>query len=513
MAGYSLPDRIGDLSGLLKRYDAAVARRDQFRTLLQECYDYVLPDRELFRSHSPGEKRGKEIYDSTATLAVNEFASRMQASICPPWRQWSKFVPGPGLPKDQRDSDELLQYLDEQTDLFFSYINHSNFAIRSHEAFLDLSVGTGALTLELDEQGKGFSFESIPPAQLAIEEGPSGIIETTFTDRKCQVSHLPRLYPGVSLPDAWEKALKDNPIMEVSYVNAVVYEPISREYFLIALAKAPQHVMYVRALGDTSPVIVFRWSVIPGETWGRGPVMSALQDIRTLNKVVEFNLTAAAMNLAPPLTGVSDGVLNPYTVQIMPNTIIPVMSNDQANPSLRPLMTEIRPDLAQFILADLRQQVRFSLFADPRRREGPVQSATEVMIEDRDFVQRIGSAFGRLQTEFLERVINRGVALLRGIGKMAPFKVDGREVTLKHLSPLARAQDNEELMALRTALEMTIPFGPQAVQMSFRTESVGEYIGKRAGVDSSLLRTDAERKQVMQQVAQAAAMQQGMPTA
>jgi len=104
------------------------------------------------------------------------------------------------------------------------------------------------------------------------------------------------------------------------------------------------------------------------------------------------------------------------------------------------------------------------------------------------------------------------VALLRGIGKMAPFKVDGREVTLKHLSPLARAQDNEELMSLRTALEMTIPFGPQAVQMSFRTESVGEYIGKRAGVDSSLLRTDAEREQIMQQVAQAAAMQQGMPT-
>jgi hypothetical protein len=241
--------------------------------------------------------------------------------------------------------------------------------------------------------------------------------------------------------------------------------------------------------------------------------MAALQDIRTLNKVVEFNLTAAAMNLAPPLTGVSDGVLNPYTVQIMPNTIIPVMSNDQANPSLRPLMTEIRPDLAQFILADLRQQVRSSLFADPRRREGPIQTATEVMIEDRDFVQRIGSAFGRLQTEFLERVINRGIALLRGIGKMAPFKVDGREVTLKHLSPLARAQDNEELMALRTALEMTMPFGPQAVQMSFRTESVGEYIGKRAGVDSSLLRTDAEREQIMQQVAQAAAMQQGMPTA
>lgn len=511
---YSLPDRLGDLDGLIKRYDAAVAKRDLFRTLLMECYDYAIPDREMFRSHSPGEKRGKEIYDSTANLAVNEFASRMQSTICPPWRQWSKFVPGPGLPKDQRESDELQLYLEEQTDTFFSYINHSNFAIKAHEAFLDLSVGTGALTLELDEQQKGLTFESIPPAQLAIEEGPSGIIETTFTDRKCQVSHLPRLYPNVSLPDAWEKALKDNPIMEVSYINAVVFEPREQVYYMVVFSKGPRHVLYVRALGETSPVIVFRWSVIPGETWGRGPVMFAIRDIRTLNKVVEFNLTAAAMNLAPPLTGVSDGVLNPYTVQIMPNTIIPVMSNDQANPSLRPLMTEIRPDLAQFVLADLRQQVRYSLFADPRRREGPVQSATEVMIEDRDFIQRIGSSFGRLQTEFLERVINRGVALLRGIGKMAPFRVDGREVTLKHTSPLARAQDQEELMSLRTALEMTAPFGPQAVQMSFKTEAIGEYVAKRAGVDAMLIRTDAERQQIMAQIAQAAmaAAPEGMPT-
>jgi hypothetical protein len=199
----------------------------------------------------------------------------------------------------------------------------------------------------------------------------------------------------------------------------------------------------------------------------------------------------------------------------MPNTIIPVMSNDQANPSLRPLMTEIRPDLAQFILADLRQQVRFSLFADPRRREGPVQSATEVMIEDREFVQRIGSSFGRLQTEFLERVINRGVALLRSIGKMAPFRVDGREVTLKHTSPLARAQDNEELMSLRTALEMTLPFGQQAVAMSFKTEAIGEYIAKRAGVDVELIRSDAERAALAEQMAMAAQMAAagGMPTA
>ena len=71
-----------------------------------------------------------------------------------------------------------------------------------------------------------------------------------------------------------------------------------------------------------------------------------------------------------------------------------------------------------------------------------------------EFTQRIGSSYGRLQTEFVERGLHRSVALLKSIGKMPDFKIDGREITLKHLSPLARAQDQEELLGLQTAVAM-----------------------------------------------------------
>ena len=499
-----IPFSIGPIERIISRYDAAVAAREGFRSVMQDCYRYAIPDRDLWTDFAPGQRKGSELYDSTAIVAVQDFASSLQARICPSWRTWSKLVAGPGLPKDVRENDELAMYLEETTDQLFGYINHSNFALKSHEAFQDLSVGTGAITLELNERGNGLSFDSIPAPHLAIEEGPNGMVETVFQDRKSAVSVLARTYPGISLPEKWQKMLVDKPGELVSYQVGSIFDPKRREYHLVVFCKAEKQPMYYRLYGETSPVIVFRWTTNPGEIWGRGPVMRALPDIKTLNKVVEFILRDAAMSISPPITAVTDGVVNPYTLVLQPNAVIPVMSNDTSNPSLRELTRSSRPDLAQFILAEMRQSVRNMMFSDPRRREGPVQSATEVLIEDREFTQRIGSSYGRLQTEFVERVLNRSVALLKSIGKMPDFKIDGREITLKHLSPLARAQDQEELLGLQTAVAMAAPFGPEALQMAVKTEDIGEWIFKKAGVDASVLRSDAERKQMMQTVAQQA---------
>lgn len=512
-----LPNLIGDIESIIRRYDRAIARRDLWRANMQDCYRYAIPDRELFMQQSPGQKKGQYIFDSTAQDAVQEFASRIQATICPPWREWSRLVAGPALPKAMRESDEIALQLEEQTDIFFSYINHSNFVLKSHEAFQDLSVGTGAITCELNEQRNGLVFEAIPPALLAIEEGPTGLIETTFIDRKCPPEHLLRVYPGAQLPQQFEQSMRDNPQKDIEYQIGAIYEPTLGDYYLVIFSKAHKYVMYVRNYGKTSPVIVFRWSAIAGEDWGRGPVMTALPNIKTLNVVVEYVLRGGALTAMPPYTAVADGVINPYTVRIDPTAVIPVASNDHANPSIRQLEGRSNPDMTQIILEDMRMAVRRALFADPRRREGPIQTATEVLIEDRDFIQRIGSSFGRMQAEFIERVINRGIDVLQSIGKMAAIRVDGKEVTLKHMSPLARAQDQDELLSLRTAFEIAAPLGPEALMMTLKPEMAGEWIFKKAGVPSEILRTDGERAKMMQQMAAmaqqaaAAAPAQGAP--
>ncbi len=54
---------------------------------------------------------------------------------------------------------------------------------------------------------------------------------------------------------------------------------------------------------------------VAGEIYGRGPVITALPDIKTLNKVKELVLKNASLAIAGVYTAADDGVLNPNTIR------------------------------------------------------------------------------------------------------------------------------------------------------------------------------------------------------
>ena len=61
-------------------------------------------------------------------------------------------------------------------------------------------------------------------------------------------------------------------------------------------------------------------------------------------------------------------------------------------------------------MQDLQVSIKRALFNDLRDPTGAVRSATEVAIESRELAKRIGSAFGRLQTEVLVPILKRVVS-------------------------------------------------------------------------------------------------------
>jgi hypothetical protein len=150
----------------------------------------------------------------------------------------------------------------------------------------------------------------------------------------------------------------------------------------------------------TSPLIIYRTNVIPGEVYGRGPVLDVLPDIRTANKVKEYILKNAALQMTGVYTAISDGTWNPHTVTIAPGSIIPVGSNSNQNPSLRPLENSGRMDVGQIILEDLQANINKALFAEPLGAvDDPVKSATEQMLRTQEMLRTSGASFGRLNTE------------------------------------------------------------------------------------------------------------------
>ena len=63
--------------------------------------------------------------------------------------------------------------------------------------------------------------------------------------------------------------------------------------------------------------------VVCGQVYGRSPVMKALPDIKTANKVVELILKNTTIAVASIWQADDDGVLNLANIKLVPGTIIP----------------------------------------------------------------------------------------------------------------------------------------------------------------------------------------------
>lgn len=499
---YNKPSELGTTEDLVKRFQAAKKQRSTWQTHLRECYEYALPQRNTMTQFSRGQKKNEDIYDSTAVVGTQKFASRLQATLIPPWREWSMLVPGSEIPEDEHE--KIQPVLDDITKIIFDHINHSNFSTQAHESFLDLAVSTGVLALEENDTAESaLEFHSAPLAEIYPEAGPWGTIETVWREHKVPARHIDRLWPGAELSETMKKKASERPDEKCSLIEGTIYLPKRGYWHQCVLEEASKEYIFGQDY-EVSPWIVFREYVVPGETLGRGRIMQVLPDIKTANKVVEYVLKNAALAISGVYTAADDGVINPYSIRLTPGAIIPVGSNDNANPTLRPLDRSGDIQFSALVLDDLRKRINKALFAEPFGEvDSPVRSATEMAIRNQELVQDSGSAFGRMQTEFVEKIIKRAVSILKRAGKIPDIRVDGKEVTIKHTSPLARAQDQDDLVAVNQYLQTVGQLGPEVLGLGTKLEEFPGYIGKKLGLDADLLRTEVEREEMAQTAMQA----------
>ena len=169
-------------------------------------------------------------------------------------------------------------------------------------------------------------------------------------------------------------------------------------------------------------------------------------------------------------------------------------------------------NLNQFILQEWRQKIQKGLFDEPiGGLEQPVRSATEIAERINEFSRRIGAPFGRLQNELITPLLQRIVYILKDQGRINLPKVNGREIRIHSVSPLGRAQEQQDIMNFDRFMEqMQTRFGPEVAQITIKADEAAEYLSRKWGVPSSLLRTDEEKQQAMNQMQQLMQQQQQM---
>ena len=252
---------------------------------------------------------------------------------------------------------------------------------------------------------------------------------------------------------------------------------------------------------------------VAGEVYGRGPLVTAIPDIKTLNKTLELLLKNASLSIAGVYTAADDGVLNPQTIRIVPGAIIPVARNGgPQGDSLKMLPRSGDFNVAQIVINDLRMNVKKILLDDTLPPDNmSARSATEIAERMRELSQNLGSAFGRLIAETMVPLVARVMHVMDERGLIAmPLRVNGLEVKVTPVSPIAQAQNMGDIEKITQWVQLSSSLGPEG-QMAVRTGSIADYIADKLGVPANLRTTLEERQQMMEQaaqVAQAAAQQQ-----
>lgn len=503
-----------DVAAVLKDFETAKTERTPRESRFDQAFKFAMPGRGSFYS-TVTDKDVDDVFDETAVVGVQEFASRFQAAMTPNHSRWADLEAGTDIP--EADRDEVNKQLDEVTKAVFEVIHGSNFSQESYESYLDLAITLGAMEVIEGDALNPIINNAIPLTELWVLNGPHDMIDRFFRLRKYTASQIKVRYPKHSMPADKMKALEES-AKAITVVEATMRdwsEPATERWHrCVVWLEEKLEVFHETYTGIGScPITAFRWSKAAGEVWGRGPLLNALPAIKTCNLVVQMVLENAQMSIAGLYNADDDGVVNPNTIELLPGTIIPRAPGSRGLEAVQPAGSF---NVADLVLNDMRQNIKRALYNDMLGNPNKTpMSATEVAERMADLSRQIGSAFGRVWSEFCQRYLERVIYIMRKRGLITLPAVNGKTVRVVARSPLSQAQAQIDIQNSDRLVELVnARFGPQLANVFIKGEEMSAYWGEKLQVPAKLVRSKPEMQQMMgalQQLAQSAAPQQQNP--
>jgi len=359
------------------------------------------------------------LFDATAADCADNLAAAMYSLLTPPESLWLDLVQESPASPDAAAAVRALR----------SNLNDSNFYTTVHQCYLDLVIlGTACLFMSENPVGaaSAFSFTAIPMHDIAI------LGDAVFHTTSIPASEVRQRYPSWTPPSELRESIKRDPDMPLRLVQC-----LNGMHFTAWLDVGGMVENNIVSTGvfETSPYIIFRWSLVSGENYGRGPVLRAMPDIKTANKVVELVLKNATIAVSGIWQADDDGVMNLANINLTPGAIIPKAVGSSG---LTPLSSGADFDVSQLILKDLRERIRHAMLAD---RLGLLSekemTATEILARNADMVRILGATYGRLLHEFIRPLVERGIQILSRRGVIDKISLHS-DAELKYLAPIVK---------------------------------------------------------------------------
>ena len=513
---------------IIKRYDQLKSGRMDWENTWQEVADYVRPVRnQITRRDQKGTLRRPELADSTAVVANERFASGLYGYMVRPDEQWFQLLSAyEALMADE----EVSKWFNDAERIIMRNIYLSNFAQEIYEDFLDMGAfGTSCLYVERGGS-TAFKFRNIDIASYVCQEGASGridyvIVEYEYTTRVLVQEFGEENLPGEIVKE-WDKERKTGDCKTWTVFHMVAPCRRSGSKFVFDSVWVEKETKAVLREGgyNTIPYIVARFLKDPDETYGRGPGINMLPEIKMLNAIKSDFTKAVHKKLMPPLAVAHNSVLNQPSLEAGKiNYIRGSMFQE------RPVPLDIVGDVG---VGDSMMKMEQDIIKEGFYTDmfdylvgGKYMTATEVEARKQSKMFLFAPLLGRIQSEKLSPIIERCFNILMEDGMFPPMP-DAlrrqREYSIMFSGRMSLALQHIETNATYQTLNMIQPLAniDPSILDNFDWNGIARGTGIQLGMPSVYIRpkeeVQAEREakaKQQEQLMQAQMAQQASETA
>ena len=507
-------DKISPLVATLhKRFESLQTQRSNIEQRWQEVADYFLPRKaDIVRKRAAGERKDQKIFDSTAQHAVELLAANLHGTLTSPSVPWfaMRF-----RDKALQNEDAANEWLEICTQQMYQALERSNFQQEIHELYYDLVVfGTAALAIE-KEIGQDLRFSTRHIAEIYIAENHEGRVDTVFRKYELTARQAEQKFGKNNLSDRIKKSLENTPLDKHAIINVIYPRGDTGKTTAKDKPFASIHYCYdskylMQESGYDSMVLATpRFTKDSSSVYGHSPAHTCLADAMMVSKMAEIGIRAAQKQLDPPLMVPDDGYVLP--VRTTPGALNFYRSGSRDR--IEPLKTDAN-NLLQLNQEERRQeQIRRIFYVDQLLAStDKTMTATQTLQMQEERLRMLGPVLGRLQSELLQPLISRTFELLlsQGVLPPAPDELQGQDIDIEYVSPLAKAQKIGDLQNLVRGVEIMTSLAEVIPGITDYIDNDGlvQYLVEITGMPARVIRSDQEVAAMRKEQQEAAAAQQ-----
>ncbi|WP_085905903.1 portal protein [Kiloniella majae] len=418
-------------------------------------------------------KRGdmSKMFSSRPLQDLSRFAAAIESLLIPRGSVWHGLEP---VEDELKEDDEVQAWGEARAKKLFQvrYMAKSGFVSNTQRMFKSLGCyGNQVLmTEEVLERGPGgedlppIRYRSIPINECYLASNAWGQTDVFYRVYKLTLRQIITEFGEDNIPLHLKQRMDKPDLLEEKFeiihaIDASLSGKIKTNFAWPSVHVLKLHHHVLRESGYYEfPIHASSFVESDGETYGWGPAMMALPDIKQLNVMNKTTIAAAEQAVSPAFATVQK---LKRRLNLGANAINPDLVTDDGRLKIQPIVTGARPDIGEQLIEKKQLDISANFYGDLWQIlvNKPDMTAYEAALRAQEKNELIGPPFAK-QEEMLASMVMRENAILErqaadGIIELAPRPqaLEGRSLSLKFTSPMAKLRRAAEDVGIQRTLE------------------------------------------------------------